>query len=55
MKELSLEKLENLEAGKFWGKDCGEITYPIEPGSCYRNCTYRVFWVKTRPYSPEPC
>ncbi|RPD91221.1 hypothetical protein EGM88_14890 [Aureibaculum marinum] len=48
MKELSLEKLENLEGGKFWGNDktCGD-TYEIA-GSCYRNCTksYRMFWIK---------
>lgn len=53
MKELSLEKLENLEGGKFWGKDCGQ-KYSIA-GSCYQNCTYRVFWVKTRGYTPTPC
>jgi hypothetical protein len=54
MKELTLEKLENLEAGKFWGKDCGP-DIPLPGGTCIKMCTYRVFWAKLRPYEPEAC
>ena len=43
MKELNVNQLENLEAGKFWGETCGK-TYEIA-GRCYQNCKYQVFWV----------
>ncbi|WP_175418914.1 hypothetical protein [Aureibaculum algae] len=50
MKELSLEKLENLEGGKFWGKE--DVNVYSEDG-CTKT-TYRrryAFWIK---YDSEP-
>lgn len=45
MKELNVNQLENLEAGKFWGTDCGQWGYL--GGDCWvRTCTYDVFWVE---------
>jgi len=31
---------------RFWGWQCGP-EYSINPGSCFRNCSYRVFWQET--------
>jgi hypothetical protein len=31
---------------RFWGWQCG-ASYSIEPGSCYRNCSYYVLWGNT--------
>lgn len=45
MKELTLEKLENLEAGKFFGKNCGDNIY-LPGGACIKSCAYYVFWVQ---------
>ena len=45
MKELSLNKLENLEGGKFFGTECGNWGYL--GGGCYiRTCTYDAFWIE---------
>ncbi|MEN8126053.1 MAG: hypothetical protein ABFR32_13100 [Bacteroidota bacterium] len=44
MKELSFEKLENLEGGKFWGRSCGPA-YEIA-GQCYRTCARYMFWIR---------
>ena len=48
MKELSLEKLENLEGGKFWG--WGDETCVTSVGPSGESCTtctshYYVLWV----------
>lgn len=52
MKELSVNKLENLEGGKFWGKTC--TTYTIL-GKCYENCKIQRFWIVTRRTWGVPC
>ena len=51
MKELSLNKLENLEGGKFWGTSCGSWG-SIGGGCLVRTCTYSVFWVEVNSW-PE--
>lgn len=50
MKELNVNQLENLEAGKFWGKSCGD-SWSLEAGSCFRSCSYSVFWIRVKKYS----
>ena len=43
MKTLSLQQMENVEGGRFWGWVCNaEINFPN--GGCYRECTYYVLW-----------
>ncbi len=50
MKELSVNKLENLEGGKFWGWGEEKCTTKISGGcktiTCYK--TYRIFWIGTK-------
>lgn len=45
MKELNANQLENLEGGKFWGKDC---YWQTSPGGCSETyfCDYYTFWIK---------
>lgn len=49
MKELSLNKLENLEGGKFWGKDCGNWG-SLGGGCLVRTCTYSVLWIEVNSW-----
>jgi hypothetical protein len=51
MKELSLNKLESLEGGKFWGKTCGK-SYPIG-NKTYRTCKYQAFWITYKSGAEE--
>jgi len=47
MKELSLNKLENLEGGKFWGTDCSGATWGDLGGGCFvRTCKKMAFWIE---------
>lgn len=49
MKELSLNKLENLEGGKFWGQDCEEWkTMGIGSGCATQTCRTKRFWFTTK-------
>jgi hypothetical protein len=44
MKELSLNKLENFEGGKFWGSKC--YTTSSSDGCTVTSwCDYYVFWI----------
>ncbi len=43
MKELSLNRLENLEGGTFWGRDCGDWGY-LGGGCFIRTCKIKRFW-----------
>lgn len=56
MKELSVNKLENLEGGDFWSTDsqCSQLS----DGSYYRQTVRHRFWFKTvsdRSISNIPC
>ena len=48
MEKISIEKMENLSGGKFWGSDvsCGEPWYWPD-GGCMIYCTYSyyIFWI----------
>ena len=46
MKELSVNKLQNLEGGKFWGSEC---YWTVSASGCTatRWCDYYVFWIRT--------
>jgi hypothetical protein len=46
MKELSLNKLESLEGGKFWGTDCSGAKWGSVGGGCFvRTCKKKAFWM----------
>ncbi len=45
MKELSLEKLENLEGGKMFGPSCSREY--IGTGMCLTTCKTQFFWIRT--------
>jgi hypothetical protein len=47
MKELSVKKLENLEGGKFWGRECSTLYYLDDSGevNCWQYCEFHVFWI----------
>ena len=34
-----------ISGAKFFGWTCGP-SYSIESGSCYRTCTYHIFWLE---------
>jgi hypothetical protein len=54
MKELSLNKLENLVGGKFWGETC--TTGSIGGGDCITTCKYQAFWLTVGTSSSiSPC
>ncbi len=55
MKELSLEKLENLEGGKMFGTTC-DAPVAIGAGKCLTRCKTRFFWIVVdRSPSINPC
>lgn len=53
MKKMNENQLRNHEGGRFWGWSCGP-SYTIEPGSCYRNCTYFTAWISNGT-NPRTC
>lgn len=46
IKDIKNNSSSSSSAKKFWGWSCGE-SYPLEEGSCFRNCCYRVMGVVT--------
>lgn len=54
MKELNVNQLESLEAGKFWGRSCR--THDMGVGQCLKTCSSYIFWIRTRTeYSISNC
>lgn len=46
IKEIKANSTTSTSERKFWGWSCGP-TYPLEEGTCNRNCCYRVMGVVT--------
>lgn len=46
IKDIKNNSSSSSSAKKFWGWSCG-VSYPLEEGSCFRNCCYRVMGVVT--------
>ena len=46
IKDIKNNSSSSTSSKKFWGWSCGP-TYPLEEGSCFRNCCYRVMGVVT--------
>lgn len=51
MNELSLDKLENLQGGKFWGETCKAGSRIGNTSQCHATCKYQVFWVVVDRYN----
>lgn len=69
MKKLNPAQMQNLNGGRFWGKDCGPDFRKLSSdsggplptqerngntvGACPWTCTRHIFWIKVTEFTEE--